>query len=208
MAPNHKALLVEAFKKEGFMTLMCGDGANDCSALRTAHVSVSLSGGNFIDGHERGTYQIKEGRSDTFNFIPLNASDPVKIFRNDVDVSSSVTTQTITNNITVNARSDASYGFTLDASDNYYKSQNKGQSNSAALCRVNVSCIQQSTLRFTVISYTEEDYDIGVIGKLDTELSNSYTEDTVGFWNSMGHNSQSEQTVDIPCPPGEQDLFP
>ena len=52
MAPNHKALLVEAFKKEGFMTLMCGDGANDCSALRTAHVSVSLSEGEAsIAGH-------------------------------------------------------------------------------------------------------------------------------------------------------------
>ena len=43
MAPEHKALLVDALKSEGFTTLMCGDGANDCSALRTAHVSVSLS---------------------------------------------------------------------------------------------------------------------------------------------------------------------
>ena len=43
MAPEHKALLVESFKKEGLTTLMCGDGANDCSALRTAHVGVSLS---------------------------------------------------------------------------------------------------------------------------------------------------------------------
>ena len=43
MAPEQKALLVEAFKKEGFTTLMCGDGANDCAALRTANVGVSLS---------------------------------------------------------------------------------------------------------------------------------------------------------------------
>ena len=43
MAPEHKALLVESFKKEGLTTLMCGDGANDCSALRTAHVGISLS---------------------------------------------------------------------------------------------------------------------------------------------------------------------
>ena len=43
MSPEHKALLVESLKREGFTTLMCGDGANDCSALRTAHVSVSLS---------------------------------------------------------------------------------------------------------------------------------------------------------------------
>ncbi len=43
MSPEHKALLVDSFKNEGFTTLMCGDGANDCAALRTAHVSVSLS---------------------------------------------------------------------------------------------------------------------------------------------------------------------
>ena len=43
MSPEQKALLVEAFKKEGFTTLMCGDGANDCAALRTATVGVSLS---------------------------------------------------------------------------------------------------------------------------------------------------------------------
>lgn len=165
-------------------------------------VNLSLSGGNFIDGHERGTYEMRQGKSDTYQFIPLDPADPIKIFKNDVDVSSAASRQSISNTITVNARSDASYGFTLDASDNYYKSQNKGKANSAALCRVNFSTIQQSTLRFTVVSYTEEDYDIGVIGKLDTALSNSYTEDTVGFWNSMGHNSQSAQTVDIPCPPG------
>lgn len=165
-------------------------------------VNLSLSGGNFIDGHERGTYSMRGGRSDTMQFIPINKNDPVKVFRNDVDVSSSLSSQTISNTITVNSKSSSTYGFTLDSSDNYYKSQNKGQNNSSANCRVNFDVIQQSTLRFTVISYTEEDYDIGVIGKLDTELSTSYETDTVGFWNSMGHNSQSEQTVDMPCPPG------
>ena len=165
-------------------------------------VNVSLSGGNFIDGHERGTYTLRQGRSDTYQFIPLDVNDPVKVFENDVDKSSLLTSQSISNTVSVEARSDADYGFTLDASDNYYKSQNKGQENSAALCRVQLSTIQQSTIRFTVVSYTEEDYDIGVIGKLDTELNNSYTSDTTGFWNSMGHNSQSAQTVDIPCPPG------
>lgn len=145
------------------------------------NVNLSLSGGNFIDNHERGTYSIRQGRSDTYRFIPLDVNDPVKVFVNDVDMSSELSSQTIQNSISINSVSGTSYGFTLDASDNYYKSQNKGQSNSAAVCRVNVSAIQQSTLRFTVISYTEEDYDIGVIGKLDTPLSISETEDTVGF---------------------------
>jgi cation-transporting ATPase 13A3/4/5 len=43
MAPEHKALLVEGFKKEKLDVLMCGDGANDCMALRAANIGVSLS---------------------------------------------------------------------------------------------------------------------------------------------------------------------
>jgi magnesium-transporting ATPase (P-type) len=38
MAPEHKALLVEGFKKEKLDVLMCGDGANDCMALRAANI--------------------------------------------------------------------------------------------------------------------------------------------------------------------------
>jgi len=43
MIPENKALLIQALKQEGFTTLMCGDGSNDCLALRAADVSVSLS---------------------------------------------------------------------------------------------------------------------------------------------------------------------
>ena len=43
MAPDHKALLIESFKKEQMSTLMCGDGTNDCPALRKADVGVALS---------------------------------------------------------------------------------------------------------------------------------------------------------------------
>ena len=43
MSPEHKAMLVESLKEEKLTVCMCGDGANDCSALRTAHVGVSLS---------------------------------------------------------------------------------------------------------------------------------------------------------------------
>ena len=43
MSPENKAILVEAFKEEEFNVLMCGDGANDCAALKCASVGVSLS---------------------------------------------------------------------------------------------------------------------------------------------------------------------
>ena len=43
MNPQDKALLVESLKEEGLNPLMCGDGSNDCLALRKANVGVSLS---------------------------------------------------------------------------------------------------------------------------------------------------------------------
>ncbi|KAH7816798.1 putative P-type ATPase (P-ATPase) Superfamily Protein [Monocercomonoides exilis] len=43
MAPEDKAHLVETISDMGYITGMCGDGANDCAALKAAHVGVSLS---------------------------------------------------------------------------------------------------------------------------------------------------------------------
>jgi magnesium-transporting ATPase (P-type) len=43
MSPDDKASLVESFIDLGFITGMCGDGANDCGALKAAHVGISLS---------------------------------------------------------------------------------------------------------------------------------------------------------------------
>ena len=43
MSPEHKTMLVESLKKEKLTVLMCGDGANDCGALRAADIGVSLS---------------------------------------------------------------------------------------------------------------------------------------------------------------------
>jgi hypothetical protein len=42
-SPNTKVTIVECFNREGFITLMCGDGGNDCGALKTAHVGLALS---------------------------------------------------------------------------------------------------------------------------------------------------------------------
>ena len=42
-SPDNKTQLVQSLQKEGFHVLMCGDGANDCGALKAADVGVSLS---------------------------------------------------------------------------------------------------------------------------------------------------------------------
>ena len=43
MSPDHKTLLVQCLREEKFTVCMCGDGANDCGALKSADVGVSLS---------------------------------------------------------------------------------------------------------------------------------------------------------------------
>lgn len=43
MSPEQKSAAVEAFKAAGSVVGMCGDGGNDCGALRCAHVGLALS---------------------------------------------------------------------------------------------------------------------------------------------------------------------
>jgi P-type E1-E2 ATPase len=42
--PKHQQIrVIDAFIASGFVVGMCGDGGNDCGALRTAHTGVALS---------------------------------------------------------------------------------------------------------------------------------------------------------------------
>ncbi|NWX96331.1 AT135 ATPase, partial [Nothoprocta ornata] len=43
MSPAQKSSLVEEFQKLSYYVGMCGDGANDCGALKMAHAGISLS---------------------------------------------------------------------------------------------------------------------------------------------------------------------
>jgi predicted P-type ATPase len=43
MSPDHKCQLVRDLQSLDFTVGMCGDGANDCAALKAAHIGISLS---------------------------------------------------------------------------------------------------------------------------------------------------------------------
>ncbi|XP_065648020.1 polyamine-transporting ATPase 13A3-like [Hydra vulgaris] len=43
MSPYQKTILVKDFQKIGYGVCMCGDGANDCGALKAAHAGIALS---------------------------------------------------------------------------------------------------------------------------------------------------------------------
>jgi predicted P-type ATPase len=41
--PGDKVSLISAMNQKGYITSMCGDGGNDCGALKAAHVGIALS---------------------------------------------------------------------------------------------------------------------------------------------------------------------
>uniref|UniRef100_T1KHN6 Cation-transporting ATPase n=1 Tax=Tetranychus urticae TaxID=32264 RepID=T1KHN6_TETUR len=43
MLPDHKLHLIDEIQRQGHQVAMCGDGANDCGALRLANCGISLS---------------------------------------------------------------------------------------------------------------------------------------------------------------------
>ncbi|VDO13719.1 unnamed protein product [Rodentolepis nana] len=42
-SPDQKSQLIEALQSVGYFVSMCGDGANDCGALKAAHAGIALS---------------------------------------------------------------------------------------------------------------------------------------------------------------------
>ena len=65
------------------------------------------------------------------------------------------------------------YGFSL-GSDGYYHNENKGIDKSAAVCRVHFHVPVAATVTFTFINYSEQGYDFGVFGNIDTALNTDY----------------------------------
>lgn len=71
---------------------------------------------------------------------------------------------------TVEVRDGATYGFSLN-SDGYYESTNKGVDNSAALCRVQIHLAKESNIIFNCINYAEDNFDFGILGRINQALS-------------------------------------
>ena len=77
---------------------------------------------------------------------------------------------------TVEDVSGASYNFIMNDSG-YYESTNKKIQNSASVCKVIFNNAEGATITFNCINYAESNYDYGIIGQPNVELTLNNTDD-------------------------------
>lgn len=102
----------------------------------------------------------------------------------------------------------AAHGFEKQA-DEYWQSTNKGVSNSCSVCKVVFNMNTDGTAVFNCINYAEANYDYGVIGNVDTELSITGIDDTSSniAKSFKDSNSSSVQTYSMVISSGEHFVY-
>lgn len=102
----------------------------------------------------------------------------------------------------------AAHGFEKQA-DEYWQSTNKGVSNSCSVCKVVFNMNTDGTAVFNCINYAEANYDYGVIGNVDTELSITSIEDASSniAKSFKDSNSSSVQTYRMVISSGEHFVY-
>lgn len=122
----------------------------------------------------------------------LGNSEVKSIFLGEVQVYPIAQTSRAT--YTVEAVDGVTYGFGLN-SNGYYESQNKGRTNSYALCKVIIDNPDGQNVYFDCINYAENYYDFGFLGKVGETLANNRYVDSSVFHSFKSSHSASVQTV-------------
>lgn len=106
--------------------------------------------------------------------ITLNANFDGELFTKEfvVNIKESFPLPTYT----VEDVSGASYNFVLN-SNGYYESTNKAIQNSASVCKVTFNNAEGANITFNCINYAETNYDYGIIGQPNVELTLNNTDD-------------------------------
>lgn len=105
-----------------------------------------------------------------------------------------------TPSFTVTDVEGASYNFVLNDAG-YYESTNKKVASSAALCKLDITNLEDTTkIIFDCINSSEENYDYGMISKINTALGTTNSEDSASnlFVNFKGQSSTNVVTKSYP----------
>lgn len=165
---------------------------------------ITISSINATTNPANGTTRVLEGSNQTITITP-NDPQLTLALDNGVDITSQLTGGTPTNTYAVTTQvSGASYGFTLNSGTGYYISNNGGQSNSAAVCRVNFTFETACLVTISYINYAEATYDYGIFGQIDTALGTTYSVDSGAYHvcSTSAENTSAVQTLTYNIPAG------
>lgn len=115
-----------------------------------------------------------------------------------------------TNSSTINIWSvlnvGTTYGFEK-TSDGYYTSTNAGVDSSASLCKVNLQMAEAGTITIQCINYAEANYDYGLIGNIDTILTDAFNDDSNVQKTFKGSSSSNPQSYSFDVSAGEHFIY-
>ena len=180
--------------------------ANYISDIEPTNITITASNPEAL---EIGQYTIdNETKTITVPVTAKSVTDTVTVtlsatFKDGVQsrtLSIKIKESFKTPSFTVTDVDGASYNFVLNDAG-YYESTNKKIVNSAALCKLNITDLEDTTkVIFDCINSGEGSYDYGMISKIDTTLSTTNSEDSASnlFVSFKGQSSTNVVTKSYP----------
>ena len=93
-------------------------------------------------------------------------------------------------------------------SNNYYESNNKGEDDSFAVCKVNIDTFIDCTMHLDCINYAENNWDYGLLSNLDSTLALSSDADAHNVYKSFkGLSGADIQTISYEVPKGQHYIY-
>ena len=199
---------ISAFNGVGKLTYNEATTLNANYVSDTEPTNITITASN-PDALEIGQYTIdNEAKTITIPVTAKSVTDTVTVtlsatFKDGVQsrtLSIKIKESFKTPSFTVTDVEGASYNFVLNDAG-YYESTNKKVANSAALCKLNITDLEDTTkVIFDCINSSEENYDYGMISKINTTLGTTNSEDSASnlFANFKGQSSTSVVTKSYP----------
>ena len=100
----------------------------------------------------------------------------------------------IAEGVTLEQITGADYGFALNA-NGYYESQNKGVSNSYAICKIKIQNPDNKYVHLECINYAESGYDYGLVSKINEMFTSDKNADSSYFYSFRYSNSSSPRII-------------
>ena len=191
----------EASHAEGYKTTASGyashaEGEYTKASGKYAHAEGYHTTARSNSQHVQGKYNIEDTTSTYAHIVGGGTSntDRKNIHTLDWNGNAVFSGDVTATGYEVTNIEGAQYGFELN-SNGYYESQNAGINSSYSICKINLISDGFSTLYLDCINSGENNFDYGILSKVDETLSLSYSADSSYFKSFKGLSSTSVKTV-------------